>query len=115
MNNTTRVNRDAYSPLTDIYEMEDLFSLKMEMPGISKSDMEIEIDDDVLKISGKSAEDVSSGDLKYSEYTSKDFYRSFKIGRGIDRSRIEANLENGVLTLILHKSEKAKPKKITIN
>lgn len=105
----------VYIPLTDIYETEDLYSLKIEMPGVKKENLDIVIDEKELRITAKTDKTEDSDKIRYSEFSDRDFYRVFKIGYDIDRSRIDANLENGVLTLKLHKSEDVKPKKIAIN
>jgi HSP20 family protein len=105
----------VYIPLTDIYETEDVYSLKIEMPGVKKDNLDIVIDEKELRITAKTDKTEEADKIRYSEYSDRDFYRVFKIGYDIDRSRVDANLENGVLTLKLHKSEDVKPKKIAIN
>lgn len=105
----------VYIPLTDIYETGDLYSLKLEMPGIQKENLDIVIDENELRISAKKGANEVKGNVKFSEYSDRDYYRVFKIGYDVDRNRIEANLDKGVLTLNLHKSEEVKPKKININ
>jgi HSP20 family protein len=102
-------------PLADIYENVDIYSLKLEMPGITKENLNIVIDDNELKITAESPVTENGKDLKYAEFTAKNFSRTFRIGNDIDRNKIDAKLENGVLTLVLHKNEEVKPKKITIN
>lgn len=104
----------VYIPLTDIYETGDLYSLKMEMPGIKKENLDIVINENELRISAKRERVEEKGNTKFSEYSDRDFYRVFKIGYDIDRNRVDANLDKGVLTLKLHKSEEVKPKKINI-
>lgn len=102
-------------PLADIYETDDLYSLKLEMPGITKDNLEIVIDDNELRITAETSVEENEKDLKYAEFTARNFSRTFRIGTDIDRDKVDAKLENGVLTLVLHKSEEVKPKKITIN
>lgn len=109
------IEERVYIPLTDIYETEDLYSLKMEIPGVEKDNLDIVIDENELRISAKTVKDENSDKIRYSEFSNRDFYRVFKIGYDIDRNRVDASLENGVLTLKLHKSDDVKPKKIAIN
>lgn len=109
------IDERVYIPLTDIYETEDLYSLKIEIPGVKKEDLDIVIDENVLRITASPEKLEKTGYIKYSEFSDRNFQRSFKIGYDIDRNRIDANLENGILTLKLHKSEDVKPKKIAIN
>ena len=109
-------NTKAYTiPLADIYETEELYSVKLEMPGVQKENLDIVIDDDELKITAASSIEENEKALKYAEFDARNFSRSFKVGNDIDRNRIDAKLENGVLALTLHKSEAVKPKKIAIN
>lgn len=105
----------VYIPLTDIYETGDLYSLKMEMPGIKKENLDIVIDENELRITAKRGSSEEKGNLKFSEYSDRDYYRVFKIGYDVDRNRVDANLDKGILTLKLYKSEEVKPKKIQIN
>ena len=102
-------------PLADIYETDELYSVKLEMPGVQKENLNIVIDDDELKITAESSIEENDTALKYAEFSIKSFSRTFRVGNDIDRDKIDAKLENGILTLTLNKSEAVKPKKITIN
>jgi HSP20 family protein len=101
-------------PLADIYETGDLYSIKLEMPGIAKENLNVVIDENELRITAEAAV-AEEKDLKYAEFYTRNFSRTFRIGNDIDRSKIDAKLENGILTLVLHKSEEVKPRKIAIN
>lgn len=108
--------RKVYVPVADIYETEDLYSLKLEVPGVSKENLDIVIENNELIISAKSSlEDNPETRYRYSEFSTMDYRRTFRIGNDIDRSKVEARLDNGILTLLLHKHETVKPRKITIN
>jgi HSP20 family protein len=113
--NSTETKKTFHIPLADIYETEDIYSVKLEMAGIKKENLDIVIDDDELKITAESSPEENAGNLKYAEFRDRNFSRTFRVGSGIDRNKIDAKLENGILTLTLHKSEAVKPKKITIN
>ena len=106
--------KKVYVPLTDIYETPDNYSLKMEVPGAAKENIDIVIEDQELRVTVKMAEEEEDKSLKYAEFVSRDFYRAFKLGNDIDRNSIEAKLENGVLNISLNKTEQVKPKKIQI-
>ena len=109
-------NRKVFhTPLADIYATEDIYSVKLEVPGVTKENLNIVIEDDELKITAESSMEENENDLKYADFCVKNFSRTFRIGNDIDRNKIDAKLENGILTLTLHKSEEVKPKKITIN
>jgi len=102
-------------PVADIYETSDAYSLKMEMPGVKKENLEVTLNDNELEVSGKIEKDEANArNLKYSEYELFDYYRSFRVGNDVDRNSIKAELDNGILTLTLHKSEEVKPRKIQI-
>ncbi len=105
----------VYIPLTDIYETSDLYSLKMEMPGIKKENLDIVLDENELRIVAKRGTNEETDNVKFSEYSDNDYYRAFKIGSDVDKNRVDANLDKGILTLKLYKSEAVKPKKIEIN
>jgi HSP20 family protein len=114
-NAITESRRAVQTPLADIYETDEIYSVKLEMPGVTKENLNVIIDDDELKITAESSIDENENSLKYADFCVKNFSRTFRIGNDIDRNRIDAKLENGILSLVLHKSEEVKPKKITIN
>ena len=103
-------------PATDIFETENEFSLKFDMPGVTKENLEVTLQNDELEIKGNVEKYAPENlELKYSEYTSSNYYRKFKISNDINQKGINATLENGVLSLVLQKNEEVKPKKIKIN
>ena len=100
-------------PPVDIYEDGSSYILKADMPGIAKEALEITLDNKELTIVGKVNRD-SAENPAYAEYAVNDYKRSFIVSENIDAAAITAALENGVLTLTLPKSEKAKPRQIAI-
>ena len=111
--NNNKTNR-AIIPPVDIFETDNEYLLKADMPGVKREDIDITLDNDVLSINGKVAEDTQKAELKYSEYSQYNFSRSFNVGRDIDSAEVKAVVENGVLTLTLPKKEDIKPRKIEI-
>ncbi len=104
------------TPAGDIYETDHNYTLRLEMPGVTKEDLEVTLNNEELEISGKVTNEVPEGkNLRYAEYSLHNYRRKFRIGQEIDRNSISANLENGVLTLTLAKSEAVKPRKIEIS
>ncbi len=101
-------------PSADIYETENEFVIKADMPGVNKEGLEITLEKDNLEISGRVRESANQDSLKYAEYRLHNYRRSFVVGDGINREGISASLENGVLALTLPKSERVKPRKIEI-
>ena len=120
LNNITKTgqkNTEYYmTPAGDIFETEHNYTLRLEMPGVLKEDLDVTLNNEELEISGKVTNEVPEGkNLRYAEYSLHNYRRKFRIGQEIDRNSITANLENGVLTLTLAKTEAVKPRKIEIN
>ncbi len=104
-----------YVPLTDVYETEDALTVVMEMPGVDRKDVEIELKEDVLRVEGRI--DFSKyGGLEpvYTEYNVGHWARSFALHDKVDRENIGARLEDGVLTLTLPKVAEARPRRIAV-
>ena len=118
----TKLKRDAYDceecvivPAVDIYETDDEYVLKADMPGVKKEELDITFEKNQLEISGKvDPALVEDESIRYREYTLYNYNRRFTVGDGIDSQKIEAKLDDGVLTLTLPKSEKVKPRKIEV-
>lgn len=109
------MEKNILIPSVDIFERENEYLLIAEMPGVSKNTLEIEIEKNTLKIKG--APDFEKGEWEplYREFTDNYlFERTFTIGDDIDKDKIKAKIENGILALVLTKGEHAKPKKIEI-
>jgi len=110
-------NEECYlSPLTDILERKDEYVLYAEMPGVSKDDFKVELDNNLLTISGKKNIHEKREDEQFyrAERQCGDYKRSFRIGEEIDKDKISAKYENGVLEIVLPKAEMAKPKQVEI-
>ena len=105
-----------YVPYTDIHETEDALNVVMEMPGVAKDAVDVELDKNVLSIEGRIVFDQYD-DLEplYTEYNVGHFRRSFKLSNDVDQANIAANLEDGVLTLRLPKAAEQKPRTITVS
>jgi HSP20 family molecular chaperone IbpA len=105
-----------YQPNTDIFEDEGSLTVVMEMPGVQKDNVGITIEKNVLDVEGKI--DFSTyEDLEpvYTEYNVGHYKRSFSLSSKIDQSRISAEMDDGLLTLVLPKAEEAKPRTIKIS
>jgi HSP20 family protein len=97
----------------DIYETPDALMLLADMPGVSRENLDVRVNEDLLTIQGKPM-DAVPGDPIYREFDLTSFFRQFEIGEEIDREKIDADLKYGVLTLRLPKTEKSKPKRIDV-
>lgn len=104
-----------FSPNTDIIEQQDGFHIYMDMPGVARENLVIDLKENDLEISARAVyprmEGVSNVHLEFGDC---EYARSFTISDVVDRENIKANLKNGVLEMFLPKAEKAKPRKIEI-
>ncbi|MCX7816310.1 MAG: Hsp20/alpha crystallin family protein [Syntrophales bacterium] len=108
-------NKRVFIPRVDIYESKDSIVLLADMPGVDVDDVDVTLEKNTLTIRGSVKPMSFEGlDLVYSEYDAGDYQRSFSVPEDVDRERIEATVKNGVLRLVLPKSEAAKAKKIAI-
>jgi HSP20 family protein len=105
-----------YVPNADIYETEDALMVVMEVPGVEKKDLQIGIENDVLRVEGRIDFSKYDGlDPLYTEYNVGHYSRAFTLSSKIDQEQISAELEDGVLKLTLKKSKEAMPRRIAIS
>jgi HSP20 family molecular chaperone IbpA len=104
-----------YVQNTDILETDDALTVVMEMPGVSKNDVDVNIENDVLRVEGRiDFAKYEEMEPLYTEYNIGHFARAFTLSDKIDRNLITAQLDDGVLTLTLKKTKEAMPRKISI-
>jgi HSP20 family protein len=106
----------AFMPVTDIFENDEALTLTLEMPGAARDRVEVRVEDGVLTIEGRIDFAPYEG-LRpvYTEYNVGHYKRSFQLSSKIEQDGISASLKDGVMTLVLPKAEKAKPRKIQVN
>lgn len=105
----------VFLPNADIYETPNELRVVLEMPGIEKNNVEINLEDDVLHVEGRLDLSKYSGlQPLYTEYNVGHYARSFQLSSKIDQSKIAAEMKNGVLSLTLPKMEQAKPRTIQV-
>lgn len=104
-----------YVPVTDIYETEDGLTVLMEMPGVDRANVEIDVKDGVLTVQGR-IDSTKYEELKpvYTEYNIGHYRRSFSISNKINQDRISAQMSDGVLKLALPKADEVKPRRIAV-
>lgn len=101
------------APLVDIYENDDEILLHADMPGVSKENVTVNVDNGRLEISG--VRKVSaSGSVGWQEFGDVEYRRVFSVPQTIDVGKVNAELRDGVLRLHLPKAEAAKPRVIEI-
>jgi len=105
-----------FVPVADIYEAEDALSVILEMPGVQKSDVVVNVEDGVLTVQGQIDVTKYKGlQPLYTEYNIGHYARSFRLSSKIDQTKIGAEMKDGVLALRLPKVEEARPRTIKIN
>lgn len=111
----TTIPARVFVPVTDIFETDEALTVILEMPGVDKDKVGVRVENEVLKIEGWINFSRYEGlQPVYTEYNVGNYARSFQLSSTIDQDRIRAELRDGVMTLILPKSEKAKPRKIAV-
>ena len=105
----------VYSPSVDIFENDDSITVLADMPGVRAQNLEIDLRERVLTITGAvTSPDHSKESDVLREYESGTFFRQFTLSETIDQAKIDARLADGVLRVELPKVEKARPRKITV-
>lgn len=105
----------SFLPDSAIYETEDNLFIRLDIPGVEKGKVRIEVDEtNTLQIKAKNGFEEPSG-LLMREFAIGDYYRSFRLGEEFDKDAISARLEDGILELKVSKKEEVKPRRISIN
>jgi HSP20 family protein len=104
-------------PAMDLVETGEDFVLRADLPGLAENDVNIELEDNVLTISGeRKAEHEERKEGYYRvERASGAFHRSLTLPEGIDPDRVRASFDKGVLEISIPKPEQRKPRKVTIS
>ena len=104
-----------YVPYADIYETEDALAVMLEMPGVEKKDLDVALENGVLRVDARIDFSKYEGmEPVYTEYNIGHYTRTFTLSDKIDQGQIGAQLQDGVLTLTLPKAKEAKPRRIQI-
>jgi HSP20 family protein len=106
----------VFLPAADIFETDQSLTVILEMPGVDKDNVDVKVENDVLRIEGWIDFSRYEGlQPVYTEHNIGNYSRSFQLSSKIDQDRISAELRDGVMTLVLPKSEKAKARKISVS
>lgn len=109
----------GWIPAMDIVENEDAFVATADLPGLTKDDIDISLEDGALSISGERKIQHTEGDgnkgFRRLERSYGAFHRSFTLPQGVDVEKVEAKFADGVLSLTLPKAETARSRKISIS
>lgn len=106
----------SFTPGMNVYETEDAFELTLELPGMRKDNIEISIENNMLNISGERKSTREEDGRIYHRVESRfgTFSRNLPLPNNIDKDKIEANYDNGVLTVNIPKTEQRTGKKIDV-
>ncbi len=108
-------SRRSFVPRADIFDTEKEITILADVPGANEKTVDITLEKDVLTITAYVEPAIPSGfDIAYAEYEEGDYQRSFRLSNEIDRDKIEAVVNEGVLRLRLPKVQEAQAKKITV-
>ena len=107
----------AWTPSVDVYEDEEAFLIKLELPEISRDDVKVSLNDNTLSISGERRVENEQKRENYHRVERKygQFYRSFTLPPNVDTGAISAQFKDGMLRLTIPKKEEAKPRQIEVN
>jgi HSP20 family protein len=105
-----------WMPPVDIAEDEKEYTIKVELPGVSKEDVKVTVEGGVLSITGERKAEKEEKDKKYHriERSYGSFFRSFTLPEGTSTEKIGAGFKDGILKLHLPKDEKAKSKTVDV-
>ena len=107
----------AWAPVVDVYEDENNFVIHAELPGLSKDDVELHLENRTLTIRGERKVDknFAQGNYHQRERFLGRFARAFTLPPTISQEKITANFKDGVLEVVLPKSEELRPKTIPVH
>lgn len=109
-------SRTVLRPAMDVIENDNSMTIRVDLPGLSPDDVKIEVQDNVLTISGEMGDTIEKeGDrYHYRERHYGSFQRSLRLPSTLDTDKVDASFENGVLTIVLPKRPEAQPKQIQV-
>jgi len=112
---TESVPEKYFTPAVDVYDTEDAFVAVVDLPGVVKGDVKIEVDENnVLSVKAKqSFHEPDRAVVK--EFIKGNYYRAFSLGDEFERDAVKAVFEDGVLEISVPRKEEQKPKRIEIS
>ena len=113
-NGDRQATEQFIAPAATVLENTDGYTLEVEMPGVSKENLEMWVENNELTIVGRRSTASVEGTPLHRESRTENFRRSFELDPSIDAGKISARIEQGVVTLTLPKAEQVKPRKIAV-
>ncbi|MCF7953418.1 MAG: Hsp20/alpha crystallin family protein [Spirochaetales bacterium] len=107
--------RKTYPACCDIYSEGDKVVLQLEMPGVSRENLQVNVDGDLLIVHGHKWLPAADGEFHIREIPDGDYHQEYTLDDTIDRDKISASISNGIVTITMQLKEAVKPRKIKIN
>ena len=105
----------AFMPNADVFETDDTLTVVLEMPGVDRENIAINVENGLLTVEGRINFTKYEGlQPVYSEYNVGPYRRSFRLSSRVNQDKISAEMRDGVITLVLPKAEEAKPRRIEV-
>ncbi|SDD13662.1 Hsp20/alpha crystallin family protein [Actinokineospora iranica] len=104
----------AWAPLADVTEVEDAYVVEVDLPGVKREDVAIELVGNDLVVTGELKQKERQGLLRHRTRRTGEFSYRVTLPDSVDADKVEASLDEGVLTIRVAKSEAAKPRRIAI-
>jgi HSP20 family protein len=115
LNDPIRHRECCFQPRADLEKNDNDFRLYLELPGVGKDDVMVEVESDMLKIHGeKKRPEGELESISNERYFGK-FVRTFRLGQGVDSENIQVNFEGGVLQVVLPRRDQTRKRRIDIN
>jgi HSP20 family protein len=111
-----KISLAEWAPAVDVSETDNEYTIKAEIPEVKKEDVKVTMQDGMLTIQGERKQEKEEKGKRYHrvERSYGSFLRSFELPANVDEARAKADFKDGVLSLTLPKTEKAKPKAIEV-
>ncbi|MGR6963497.1 Hsp20/alpha crystallin family protein [Geodermatophilus sp. URMC 61] len=106
---------DHWSPLADVEEADDAYTVELDLPGVAREDVDIQLDDRRLTVSGDIEEKERKGILHRRTRRVGRFHFSVTLPGDVDADNVSAQLHDGVLTVHVPKAAQARPRRIAIS
>ena len=113
--NNRAVREEYVAPNVNIFETQGGYVLEAEVPGVNKEGLDITLEGAEITITGRRNRETVVGEPLFHERNPADYRRVFELDPAIDTSKVSAKIEQGILTVTLPKSERARPRKITVS
>ncbi|KAF9429181.1 hypothetical protein BGZ76_001706 [Entomortierella beljakovae] len=108
---------DFLNPATDIYETENGWNIHVELPGVQKDNIKVDVNDNSITLSAESKanQEYTRENARYQERRFGTYSRTFPLPDNVDREKIDAKFQDGVLDLLLPRGEASKSRKVLVN